>query len=54
MNYLGIDVSKDKIDCCLLINDISKKEKAKIFPNNESGFNKLVTWLNQKNIRSLA
>ncbi|WP_447500678.1 IS110 family transposase [Acinetobacter oleivorans] len=51
MNYLGIDVSKDKIDCCLLINDISKKGKAKIFPNNEGGFNKLVTWLNQKNIQ---
>ncbi|KAA8733116.1 IS110 family transposase [Acinetobacter qingfengensis] len=44
MNYLGIDVSKTKIDCCLFINEISGKKKTKVFSNNEIGFNNLINW----------
>lgn len=52
MNYLGIDVSKEKIDCCLFINGISGKGKSKIFSNSESGFIKLTDWLTHLNINS--
>ncbi|MFH4238287.1 IS110 family transposase, partial [Acinetobacter baumannii] len=52
MNYLGIDVSKEKIDCCLFINGISGKGKSNIFSNSESGFIKLTDWLSHLNINT--
>lgn len=39
---LGLDVSKDKIDCCIPVND---KYKHKIISNNENGFMHLLDWL---------
>ncbi len=36
--YLGLDISKDKIDCCLLIN---KQVIHFIIENNDDGFNDL-------------
>jgi transposase len=42
MNYLGIDVAKVKLDCCLLLND--NRQKSKVVPNSEEGFEQLVAW----------
>lgn len=40
--HLGIDVSKEKLDVALLIEN---KFKPKVFLNSEAGFNALITWL---------
>lgn len=42
MNYLGIDVSKAKIDCCLILNG---RYLHRVFKNDEAGFKKLLEWL---------
>lgn len=42
MNYLGIDVSKKKIDCCLIVGD---KYLHRVLKNDQSGFEKLRDWL---------
>lgn len=42
MNYLGIDVSKRKIDCCLIVGD---KYLHRVLKNDQSGFEKLRDWL---------
>lgn len=47
MFYLGIDVSKDKLDCALL--DVAKdKIKAKAVKNDVHGFKELQTWLKKQ------
>lgn len=45
MSFLGIDVSKAKVDCCVFPEGISGKKKSKIFANAESGFSSLLAWL---------
>lgn len=45
MSYLGIDVSKNKIDCCFFYEKDSPKKKNKIFPNQAKGFDALNLWL---------
>lgn len=47
--YVGIDVSKDKIDCLWLRDTVALKAKTKVLPNTQEGFNILRTWL-EKNI----
>ena len=42
LTYLGLDVSKAKVDCALLLKG---KVKSKVFPNNAEGFSGLVGWL---------
>ena len=42
MNYLGIDVSKAKLDCCLLREDGSRKTK--VVANSAAGFAALLAW----------
>lgn len=42
MYYLGIDVAKAKLDCCLTSDD---KTRYKTFANNANGRKALVTWL---------
>jgi transposase len=37
MFYLGIDVSKAKLDC-LLLDTSTKKQKSKVVPNTNAGF----------------
>ncbi|KAA8734676.1 IS110 family transposase [Acinetobacter qingfengensis] len=44
MQYLGVDISKNKFDCCIFIDN---KRKAKIFDNNRSGFIKLIEWFSK-------
>lgn len=45
--YLGLDVSKAKIDCALLFKN---KVKSKVFPNNTEGFSNLIGWLTQHGV----
>lgn len=42
MSYLGLDVSKAKVDCALLLNN---KVKSKVIQNTPEGFNALTQWL---------
>lgn len=44
MFYLGIDVSKAKLDC-MLLDASSQKKKSKVIPNNAAGFKQLLEWL---------
>lgn len=43
--YLGLDVSKAKIDCALLMKN---KLKSKVFPNTSEGFQALSDWLERQ------
>lgn len=42
--HLGIDVSKNTLDCCLISDGIFYERK---FPNDSSGIDKLQTWLQE-------
>lgn len=54
MSILGIDVSKDKLDLCLIINtDKPNKVKNKAIPNNEAGFKEMSAWLKTHTQQSL-
>ncbi len=44
---LGLDVSKAKIDCALLLKN---KVKSKVFSNNSEGFNSLLAWLGKHGV----
>ena len=46
-SHLGLDISKDKIDCALLLNN---KYKHKIITNSINGFEQLLEWLQQNNV----
>ncbi|MBV6695460.1 IS110 family transposase [Serratia quinivorans] len=45
MYHVGIDVSKAKLDVCLLSQDINGKRKNKSLPNNHQSAAKLIEWL---------
>ena len=47
MIYLGIDVSKAKLDCCLLLNTEAGKRKNKCVGNNARGFSDLLHWIDK-------
>ena len=42
MNYLGIDIAKAKVDCCL---KLAGRYLHRTFANNTDGFAKLVEWV---------
>lgn len=46
MYYLGIDVAKAKLDCCLLLAD--DKRKYKVISNTKAGFMELLAWLQRQ------
>jgi transposase len=46
MTYLGVDVSKAKLDCTLL-DASTKKQKSKVVPNTSAGFKQLLEWLDK-------
>lgn len=49
MQYLGIDVSKDKFDVALIYDESEPgKVKKKVFSNDASGFEKLSKWLESR------
>jgi transposase len=45
MIYLGIDVAKAKLDCCLLIDADSQRKRNKVVPNSPTGIEQLLHWL---------
>ena len=50
MFYLGIDVAKAKLDCCLLLDPESMKRKSKVVANTKAGFASLLQWLIGKGV----
>jgi transposase len=50
MFYLGIDVAKAKLDCCLLLDPGSTKRKSKAVANSTVGFVDLIAWLARKGV----
>ena len=44
MHFIGIDVSKHKLDCCLLLDVSSNKRRDKSISNTHSGVADLLTW----------
>jgi transposase len=45
MFYLGIDVAKAKLDCCLLIDEQAQRKRNKSVTNNANGISQLLAWL---------
>ena len=50
MFYLGMDVAKAKLDCCLLLDEASGKRKTKVVSNTKSGIVDLLAWVAKQNI----
>jgi len=50
MKYLGVDVSKDKLDCCLLRDAADTKRKTKVVANNPSGLATLLGFVEKEGI----
>jgi transposase len=46
--YLGIDVSKAKLDCCLLLDSATLRARSKSVPNSASGFAALLDWVQRQ------
>jgi transposase len=44
MRYFGIDVSKRKLDCAWLRDEVRGKIKSRVFENNPQGFQALIHW----------
>lgn len=51
MLQIGIDVSKKKLDICLLLEGISGKRKTKVIDNNAHSANELINWLGKQKCR---
>ena len=45
MKYLGVDVSKDKLDCCLLRDEGDTKRKTKVVGNSPAGLETLLSFV---------
>ena len=50
MFYLGMDVAKAKLDCCLLLDDASGKRKTKVVNNTRSGVVDLLAWVSKQHV----
>jgi transposase len=50
MKYIGMDVAKDKLDCCLLREANDTKRKAKVVANSVSGVNNLLAFIDKEGI----
>ena len=50
MFYLGMDVAKAKLDCCLLLDEASGKRKTKVVKNTQSGIVDLLAWVAKQNV----
>lgn len=50
MKYLGIDVSKDKLDCCLLRDAGDTKRKTKVVANSPAGLETLLSFVEKEGI----
>src|ERR1700752_3379633 len=52
--YLGIDVSKSKLDCRLLLDTTSLRSRSKSVPNTKEGFGVLLEWAQRHTQSGLA
>jgi transposase len=50
MVYLGIDVAKLKLDCCLLLDDMGVKRKTKVVDNTTAGIAALLAWVAKQSV----
>jgi transposase len=50
MFYLGIDVSKAKLDCSLLLDAASTKRKSKSVANSQAGISDLLEWTGKQGV----
>lgn len=50
MRYLGIDVSKEKLDCCLLADAADSKRKTKVVSNSAQGVQTLLAFVDKEGI----
>jgi len=50
MQALGIDISKETFDVCLIVEDKCRQEK---FDNNPGGFKKLMRWMNKYQVQNI-
>ena len=50
MFYLGIDVAKEKLNCCLLLNEAGIKCRSKVVPNSKAGIAALFEWIAKQNV----
>lgn len=50
MFYLGMDVAKAKLDCCLLLDEVSGKRKTKVVNNTRPGIADLLAWVAKQNV----
>jgi transposase len=48
MFYLGIDVAKAKLDCCLIDEKTTDKRKTKVVANSVAGVLDLIRWLDKQ------
>lgn len=49
MFYLGMDVAKAKLDCCLLLNEDGRR-KTKAISNNKSGIVNFLAWIKKQHV----
>jgi transposase len=50
MFYLGMDVAKAKLDCCLLLDEASGKRKVKVVNNTPAGYLDLLAWVAKQHV----
>lgn len=50
MKYLGIDVSKEKLDCCLLRDAAETKRKTKVVANSPTGLAILISFVEKEGV----
>jgi transposase len=50
MFYIGIDVSKAKLDCSLLTDATNNKRKSKVVVNSMTGISDLLVWTNKQQV----
>jgi transposase len=53
MFYLGMDVAKAKLDCCLLLDETAGRRKTKVVNNTRSGITDLLAWVAKQNVSSM-
>ena len=50
MFYLGMDVAKAKLDCCLLLDEAAGRRKTKVVNNTKSGIADLLAWAAKQHV----
>lgn len=50
MFYLGMDVAKAKLDCCLLLDEAAGRRKMKVVSNSKAGIADLLAWVAKQHV----